>query len=80
MNFVRTAKAGTVQLGGWRGGPELFVGLMLPFFVLAEQAWSAPFFIFAVAGLLSIGGMGLSARMAPPRLTTQRPDALPPAE
>jgi cellulose synthase/poly-beta-1,6-N-acetylglucosamine synthase-like glycosyltransferase len=80
MNFVRTAKAGTVQLGGWRGGPEIFVGLMLPFFVLAESAWSAPFFIFAVAGLLSIGGMGLSARMAPPRLTAQRPEVLPPAE
>ncbi|MBI3759659.1 MAG: glycosyltransferase, partial [Deltaproteobacteria bacterium] len=60
MNFARTPKSGTVQIGGWRGGPELLVGFMLPFFVLAEQAWSAPFFIFAVAGLLSIGGMGFS--------------------
>jgi len=25
---------------------------------LAEQAWSAPFFAFAAAGLLSIGAMG----------------------
>jgi hypothetical protein len=78
MNFVRTAKAGTVQIGGWRGGPEIFVGLMLPFFVLAESAWSAPFFIFAVAGLLSIGIMGFSGS---PRLDARAARAeLPPAE
>jgi hypothetical protein len=77
MIFARTPKSGTVQIGGWRGGPELFVGFILPFFVLAEQAWSAPFFIFAVAGLLSIGGMGFSGATAPQ--LTSRADA-PPAD
>jgi hypothetical protein len=33
---------------------------MLPVFALTEQAWSAPFFIIAAAGLLSIGAMGWS--------------------
>jgi cellulose synthase/poly-beta-1,6-N-acetylglucosamine synthase-like glycosyltransferase len=80
MNFARTPKSGMVQIGGWRGGPELFVGLMLPFFVLAEQAWSAPFFIFAVAGLLSIGGMGFSgSAVGASGLTAARSD-VPPAE
>jgi cellulose synthase/poly-beta-1,6-N-acetylglucosamine synthase-like glycosyltransferase len=78
MNFARTPKSGTAQIGGWRGGPELLVGFILPFFVLAEQAWSAPFFIFAVAGLLSIGAMGFSGSAAP-RLSAQRSD-IPPAE
>jgi cellulose synthase/poly-beta-1,6-N-acetylglucosamine synthase-like glycosyltransferase len=78
MIFARTPKSGTVQIGGWRGGPELFVGFILPFFVLAEQAWSAPFFIFAVAGLLSIGGMGFSGATAP-QLAAHRADA-PPAD
>jgi hypothetical protein len=51
---------------------------MLPFFVLAESAWSAPFFIFAVAGLLSIGIMGFSGS---PRLDARAARAeLPPAE
>jgi cellulose synthase/poly-beta-1,6-N-acetylglucosamine synthase-like glycosyltransferase len=81
MTFTRTPKAGAAQIGGWRGGPELIVGFMLPFFVLAEQAWSAPFFIFAVAGLLSIGGMGLSGTVpSAPRLSASRPDALPPVK
>jgi len=81
MTFTRTAKGGAKQIGGWRGGPELIVGFMLPFFVLAEQAWSAPFFIFAVAGLLSIGGMGLSGTVpSAPRLSASRPDALPPVK
>ncbi len=81
MVFTRTPKAGMAQVGGWRGGPELFVGFILPFFVLAEQAWSAPFFIFAVAGLLSIGGMGFSGKVAgAPRITASRPEILPPAE
>lgn len=42
----------------WRGRPELAAGLLLPVFAFAEQAWSAPFFAFAAAGLLSIGAMG----------------------
>ncbi|HEX3810288.1 MAG TPA: glycosyltransferase family 2 protein [Rhizomicrobium sp.] len=58
MVFARTAKAGAVQVGGWRGGPELMAGLFLPAFAFTEQAWSAPFFVFAVAGLVSIGFMG----------------------
>jgi cellulose synthase/poly-beta-1,6-N-acetylglucosamine synthase-like glycosyltransferase len=79
MNFARTPKTGTVQIGGWRGGPELLVGFVLPFFVLAEQAWSAPFFIFAVAGLLSIGGMGFSgSSVSTPRIAAR--SDVPPAE
>jgi cellulose synthase/poly-beta-1,6-N-acetylglucosamine synthase-like glycosyltransferase len=58
MVFVRTPKAGAVYAGGWRGRPELAAGLLLPVFAFAEQAWSAPFFAFAAAGLLSIGAMG----------------------
>ncbi|HEY2445398.1 MAG TPA: glycosyltransferase family 2 protein [Rhizomicrobium sp.] len=60
MIFVRTPRAGEFSVGGWRGRPELVAGLLLPVFALAEQAWSAPFFVFAAAGLLSIGAMGWS--------------------
>jgi cellulose synthase/poly-beta-1,6-N-acetylglucosamine synthase-like glycosyltransferase len=56
--FQRTPKAGAAHIGSWRGRPELFVGVLLPVFALTEQAWSAPFFAFAAAGLLSIGAMG----------------------
>jgi cellulose synthase/poly-beta-1,6-N-acetylglucosamine synthase-like glycosyltransferase len=74
MNFNRTLRAGERYVGGWRGGPELVVGLLLPVFAFAEQAWSAPFFAFAVAGLISIGGMGFSGAIpqdarAPRRLS-----------
>jgi cellulose synthase/poly-beta-1,6-N-acetylglucosamine synthase-like glycosyltransferase len=58
MDFVRTPKAGARYAGGWRGRPEITAGLLLPLFAFAEQAWSAPFFMFAAAGLLSIGAMG----------------------
>jgi len=67
MMFTPTPKAGAVHAGGWRGHPELTVGLFLPVFALAEQAWSAPFFVFAAAGLLSIGGMGLSGGVSAAR-------------
>jgi hypothetical protein len=60
MNFQRTLRSGERYVGGWRGGPELVAGLLLPVFAFAEQAWSAPFFFFAVTGLVSIGAMGLS--------------------
>lgn len=60
MDFVRTPKAGALYAGGWRGRPEIAAGLLLPVFAFAEQAWSAPFFMFAAAGLLSIGAMGWS--------------------
>ena len=63
MNFNRTLRAGERYAGGWRGGPELIVGVILPVFAFAESAWSAPFFAFAVAGLISIGGMGFSGAM-----------------
>lgn len=66
MVFNRTPKAGAVYAGGWRGSPEIAAGLLLPVFALAEQAWSAPFFVFAAAGLLSIGGMGWSAALQIP--------------
>jgi cellulose synthase/poly-beta-1,6-N-acetylglucosamine synthase-like glycosyltransferase len=58
MVFVRTPRAGEIAVGGWRGSPELIAGLILPVFALAEQAWSAPFFVFAAAGLVSVGAMG----------------------
>ena len=58
MVFVRTPKSGASYAGSWRGRPEIFVGIVLPGIALAEQAWSAPFFAFAAAGLLSIGAMG----------------------
>jgi cellulose synthase/poly-beta-1,6-N-acetylglucosamine synthase-like glycosyltransferase len=60
MVFQRTPKAGAAYAGAWRGWPEIFVGLVLPIFAFAEQAWSAPFFIIAVSGLVSIGSMGLT--------------------
>jgi hypothetical protein len=60
MEFSRTIRPHEIYRGAWRGGPELVVGFLLPMFAFAEQAWSAPFFIFAVAGLVSIGAMGLS--------------------
>lgn len=66
MVFVRTPKAGQVYVGGWRGGPELLAGLLLPAFAFAEQTWSALFFVFAVSGLVSIGAMGLSGSSAVP--------------
>ena len=60
MDFTPTPKAGAVVISAWRGHPEILVGLFLPGFALAEQAWSAPFFVFAAAGLLSVGAMGWS--------------------
>lgn len=60
MHFHRTLRPGERYAGGWRGGPELIAGVLLPIFAFAEQAWSAPFFFFAVTGLVSIGAMGLS--------------------
>jgi len=69
MNFHRTLRPGERYSGGWRGGPELVAGVLLPIFAFTEQAWSAPFFFFAVTGLVSIGAMGLSgsAGSLPPR-------------
>lgn len=60
MVFTRTPRAGEAYSGSWRGRPELAAGLLLPVAAFAEQAWSAPFFMFAAAGLLSIGAMGWS--------------------
>jgi cellulose synthase/poly-beta-1,6-N-acetylglucosamine synthase-like glycosyltransferase len=66
MDFTPTPKAGGVAIGAWRGHPEIFVGLFLPGFALAEQAWSVPFFIIAAAGFLSVGAMGWSGTAAAP--------------
>jgi len=60
MTFHRTLRPGERYVGGWRGGPELLIGVLLPIFAFSEQAWSAPFFFFAVTGLVSIGAMGLT--------------------
>jgi cellulose synthase/poly-beta-1,6-N-acetylglucosamine synthase-like glycosyltransferase len=66
MVFTRTLRAGERYVGGWRGGPELVAGVLLPIFAFAEQAWSAPFFIFVVSGLVSMGAMGLSGSVPAP--------------
>jgi cellulose synthase/poly-beta-1,6-N-acetylglucosamine synthase-like glycosyltransferase len=65
MVFTRTLRPHEIYRGGWRGGPELLIGFLLPMFAFWEQAWSAPFFLFAVAGLVSIGAMGFSGASAP---------------
>ena len=65
MVFARTPKAGAAIVGGWRGIPELAAGLVLPAFAFTEQAWSAPFFVFAVSGLISIGFMGWNTAPGP---------------
>jgi cellulose synthase/poly-beta-1,6-N-acetylglucosamine synthase-like glycosyltransferase len=66
MDFHRTLRAGETYAGRWRGMPELIVGVLLPAFAFAEQPIGAPFFFFAVAGLVSIGAMG-AASGAPAR-------------
>ncbi|HEY3637391.1 MAG TPA: glycosyltransferase family 2 protein [Rhizomicrobium sp.] len=67
MEFVRTPRSGEFAVGKWRGRPEIAAGLLLPAVALAEQAWSVPFFVFAAAGLLSVGAMGWSGSVAMPR-------------
>src|SRR5882757_1639768 len=64
MDFNRTTRVGEIQKGGWRGGPELVVGVLLPAIAFAEANWSALFFFFAVSGLVSIGAMGAIAPRA----------------
>ncbi|HEY1632610.1 MAG TPA: glycosyltransferase family 2 protein [Rhizomicrobium sp.] len=71
--FHRTQRNGETYKGGWRGRPELAAGLMLPLFAFVEQAWSAPFFVFAAAGLVSIGTMGLRGAM---RIPAEAPSAI----
>jgi cellulose synthase/poly-beta-1,6-N-acetylglucosamine synthase-like glycosyltransferase len=71
MNFSRTLRAGERYVGGWRGGPELVAGLFLPVFAFTESAWSAPFFAFAVSGLISIGVMGFSGAALPSSTATR---------
>jgi cellulose synthase/poly-beta-1,6-N-acetylglucosamine synthase-like glycosyltransferase len=61
MDFNRTTRVGEIQKGGWRGIPELVVGVVLPVYAFAESNWSALFFFFAVSGLVSIGTMGAIA-------------------
>ena len=64
MDFNRTTRVGEIQKGGWRGIPELVVGVVLPVYAFAESNWSALFFFFAVSGLVSIGTMGAIAPRA----------------
>lgn len=72
MHFQRTLRSGERYAGGWRGTPELIAGLFLPAFAFAEQAWSAPFFAIAVAGLVSIGAMGFSGGARPSEIAAKR--------
>jgi len=70
MDFNRTIRVGETYKGGWRGVPELVVGVVLPIFAFAESNWSALFFFFAVSGLVSIGAMGaIAPRRSPQRIT-----------
>ena len=71
MDFIRTLRAGEIRAGGWRGAPELMVGIFVAAIALAESAnWSALFFVFAVSGLVSIGGMGaVTGQPVRPRIT-----------
>ena len=64
MDFNRTTRVGEIHKGGWRGIPELVVGVVLPVYAFAESNWSALFFFFAVSGLVSIGTMGAIAPRA----------------
>ena len=68
---------GEIQKGGWRGVPELVVGVVLPVFAFAESNWSALFFFFAVSGLVSIGTMGAIA--APRRAPADHAGRIEPA-
>jgi hypothetical protein len=61
MDFVRTMRPGEVHVGGWRGVPELAVGVFVATLAFAESNWAALFFFFAVSGLVSIGTMGAIA-------------------
>ena len=68
MDFNRTTRVGEIQKGGWRGVPELVVGVFVADLSPSPNAnWSALFFFFAVSGLVSIGAMGAiaPARRAP---------------
>jgi cellulose synthase/poly-beta-1,6-N-acetylglucosamine synthase-like glycosyltransferase len=67
MDFNRTLRAGESQTGGWRGAPELLVGLFIAVLAFAESNWSALFFVFAVSGLVSIGTMGAVGTLKPAR-------------
>ena len=67
MDFTRTLRAGETHAGGWRGAPELMVGVFVAAVALAESAnWSALFFVFAVSGLVSIGTMGATSGVGQP--------------
>ena len=67
MDFHRTLRAGEIHAGGWRGAPELMVGIFVAAVALAESAnWSALFFVFAVSGLVSIGAMGAASGAGEP--------------
>ena len=64
---TRTLRAGEIHAGGWRGAPELMVGVFVATVAFAESAnWSALFFVFAVSGLVSIGAMGATSGMGAP--------------
>jgi cellulose synthase/poly-beta-1,6-N-acetylglucosamine synthase-like glycosyltransferase len=65
MDFIRTLRAGEIVKGGWRGAPELIVGICIAVLAVAESNWSALFFVFAVSGLVSIGTMGATGALLP---------------
>jgi hypothetical protein len=58
MDFARTLRAGETHSGGWRGVPELIVGIFIAVLSFVESNLAALFFVFAVSGLVSIGAMG----------------------
>jgi cellulose synthase/poly-beta-1,6-N-acetylglucosamine synthase-like glycosyltransferase len=76
MDFTRTLRAGESHAGGWRGVPELVVGIFVAALVFTESGnWSALFFVFAVSGLVSIGTMGATNALL--RQPARRPLSTP---
>jgi cellulose synthase/poly-beta-1,6-N-acetylglucosamine synthase-like glycosyltransferase len=65
MDFIRTIRAGEISSGGWRGVPELVVGIFVATLAVAMSGLVALFFVIAVSGLVSIGTMGAANALSP---------------
>ena len=73
MDFIRTIRAGEIHSGGWRGVPELVVGIFVATLAIAMSGVVALFFVIAVSGLMSIGTMGATGALSPrPRAPLHR--------
>ena len=65
MDFIRTIRAGEIHSGGWRGGPEILVGVFVATLSITMNSVGALFFVIAVSGLMSIGTMGATNALSP---------------